>query len=171
MAIGAILGQRSGVQTVNNQLPDGNGNVNVTAESIEAMSTSGGTFTGSVNMGGNTLSSSKTPSAQTDVTNKQYVDGKVDDVISVAQNKAVQPAAFYQSGGIENYPWRASISIPGVTVNSVPEVIFGVEDATSGLFAPVCDSYAGGVYIYANSKPTKQITIPTIVLREIYTLK
>ena len=39
-------------------------------------------------------------------------------------------------------------------------------DATSGNFAPVCETYNGGVYIYAKEKPTTTITIPTIECRQ-----
>ena len=45
----------------------------------------------------------------------------------------------------------------------VPDVILGVKDAMSGNFAPVSESYNGGVYIYAASVPEAAITIPTIL--------
>ena len=44
-----------------------------------------------------------------------------------------------------------------------PDVAFSCADAVSGNFAPVADSYVGGVYIYCKTKPTATVTIPSIV--------
>jgi hypothetical protein len=45
----------------------------------------------------------------------------------------------------------------------IPEVVFGLSDATSGLFAPVAESYNGGVYLYATDAPESTVTIPVII--------
>ena len=45
----------------------------------------------------------------------------------------------------------------------IPEVIFSMADAISGNFAPVAESYNGGVYLYAADKPEGNIVIPTII--------
>lgn len=66
-----------------------------------------------------------------------------------------------------DYPFKANIPITGGTVNHVPDVMLSLEDATSGNFAPVADSYAGGVHIYAKEKPTSAMTIPTIKLTKV----
>ena len=44
------------------------------------------------------------------------------------------------------------------------DIILNIDDATNGMFAPTCDSYNGGVYIYANRIPSDAITIPTIIV-------
>ena len=61
-----------------------------------------------------------------------------------------------------DYGYRCALTIAGVTASDVAEVIFGVTEATSGDYAPVCQTYAGGVYIY--SKVNTSITIPTIMV-------
>ena len=66
-----------------------------------------------------------------------------------------------------DYPFKAAIPITGCTVNHIPDVMLSLEDATSGNIAPVADSYAGGIYIYAKEKPTAEMTIPTILLTKV----
>lgn len=63
----------------------------------------------------------------------------------------------------QSYGFRASIACTGVTTSHRPDVAFGAADAVSGNFAPISESYAGGVYIYCKEKPTATITIPSIV--------
>lgn len=65
------------------------------------------------------------------------------------------------------YPYRCAIRLSGVTAAAYAEVIFAPEQALSGNYAPVCQTYgmttsSGGVYIY--SKVNTTITIPTIVV-------
>ena len=61
-----------------------------------------------------------------------------------------------------DYGYRCALTIAGVTASDVAEVIFGVTEATSGDYAPVCQTYAGGVYIY--SKVNTSITVPTVMV-------
>ena len=61
-----------------------------------------------------------------------------------------------------DYSYRASITLTGVTSSMIAEVIFNVTDAESGNYAPVCETFDGGVYIY--SKVNSAITIPTILV-------
>ena len=50
--------------------------------------------------------------------------------------------------------------VTGITENSIVEVIFGIAEATSGDYAPVCLSGANTVTIY--SKVNVNIVIPVI---------
>lgn len=59
-----------------------------------------------------------------------------------------------------DYPYRASVALTDVEATMLPEVIYGVAEATSGNYAPICTAYAGGVYLYA--KVDDEITIPSI---------
>lgn len=54
------------------------------------------------------------------------------------------------------YGYRGAIDIDGVTADMIPEVAFGTADAVSGNLSPVCECYAGGVYIWSktNTDPT-----------------
>lgn len=63
----------------------------------------------------------------------------------------------------EGFPFRAQIALTGVTVNHFPQVVFSIADAQSGTFAPIAESYNGGVYIYAAEALTVGTTIPCIM--------
>ena len=77
--------------------------------------------------------------------------------VSVAVSK------FVSNDTYEDYPFRASVALEGVQSTMIPEVIFSMADAISGNFAPVAESYNGGVYLYAADKPEGNIVIPTII--------
>ena len=78
-------------------------------------------------------------------------------------NKSVAASAFASNSTYSDFPYRAAVALTGVTAAMVPEVFFGLTDAMSGNFAPVAESYAGGIYIYAAAKPSATVTIPTIL--------
>lgn len=61
-----------------------------------------------------------------------------------------------------DFPYKATIAVAGMTSNHIPEVVFELEEATSGKYAPISNSYNGGIYIYATEIPTTNITIPVI---------
>jgi len=77
-------------------------------------------------------------------------------------NKSVLAASWVPDSTYADYPYRAAVSCSGVDVNYVPNVMFGVADCNEGILAPVATSVTNAVYIYANTKPTATITIPTI---------
>ena len=60
------------------------------------------------------------------------------------------------------YPFSAAVPCAGVTADFVPEVTFGVNEATGGIFAPVALSGSGTVTIYAAEKPAGAIVLPSI---------
>lgn len=78
-------------------------------------------------------------------------------------NTTVAAASFLADATYTDYPYRAAVALTGVISGMVPEVVFGLEDAISGVFAPVAETYNGGIYLYANGVPTAAITIPTII--------
>lgn len=78
-------------------------------------------------------------------------------------NTSVNVADFVADNTHEDYPFRASVPLVGVIESMIPEVIFSLVDATSGLFAPVAESYNGGVYLYASDAPEATVVIPTII--------
>lgn len=80
------------------------------------------------------------------------------------ENTTVPTSSFLSDATYADYPYRAAIALPGAISGMIPEVIFGLAEAISGNFAPIAESYNGGVYIYAQSVPTSAITIPTIIL-------
>lgn len=77
--------------------------------------------------------------------------------VSVAVSK------FTSNTTYEDYPFRAAVALEGVQSTMIPEVIFSMVDAIGGNFAPVAESYNGGVYLYAADKPESTTVIPTII--------
>lgn len=59
----------------------------------------------------------------------------------------------------QGYNWRASIQNSGIDTYYKPDVAFPMWAALSGNFAPIAESYNGGIYIYAKEKPTTNITV------------
>ena len=57
------------------------------------------------------------------------------------------------------YPYQASFTLSGATASMMPEVVFKPSDALTYDLAPICKTYAGGIYIYAKTKPTSTITV------------
>lgn len=78
-------------------------------------------------------------------------------------NISVKTTAFAEDATYEDYPYRAAVALSGVLASMVPEVIFGMADAISGYFAPVAETYNGGVYLYASAIPEEDTVIPTII--------
>lgn len=63
----------------------------------------------------------------------------------------------------DDYPYRCALALTGVTASDIPEVVFGVQEATSGDYAPVAECYDGGVYIW--SSVNTAITVPTVIIK------
>lgn len=61
-----------------------------------------------------------------------------------------------------NYSYKGIITLTGVTSSMIGEIIFNVTEAESGNYAPICETFDGGVYIY--SKVNTTITIPTVLV-------
>ena len=80
-------------------------------------------------------------------------------------NIAVQASQWAADETYSDFPFRALVGLSSeVTGAMVPEVIFDVADATSGIFAPVAHSTGGGIMLYASELPSAAVTIPTIIL-------
>ena len=81
----------------------------------------------------------------------------------VFNNTNVPKSAFVENTTYEDYPYRASVPLNGVIDSMIPEIIFGMAEAISGMFSPVAETYNGGVYLYAADIPENNIVIPTII--------
>ena len=62
-----------------------------------------------------------------------------------------------------DYRYKGTIAITGVTADDYADVSFSMDEAISGDYAPICETFAGGVYIWADTNDT--ITIPTIFIK------
>jgi len=69
-----------------------------------------------------------------------------------------EPVSPYQ-----DYPYRAAVALENVLSSMIPNVVYSVAALTDNNFAPVAECYNGGVYIYADSKPTNPVAIDTII--------
>jgi hypothetical protein len=81
----------------------------------------------------------------------------------IFENKAVLTSAFVSDATYTDYPYKAVITCTGVTASYKGDVVFSVDDAISGIFAPVCLTDAGTVTIYTSEVPSATVTIPTII--------
>ena len=76
---------------------------------------------------------------------------------------SVPSSAWQEDETYGNYPFRAAVTLEGVTEDFAPSVSFAPEDVLENIFAPVAESYDGGIYIYACESPAETVTIPAIV--------
>lgn len=60
------------------------------------------------------------------------------------------------------YPYRATVTLDGVTADMAPDVVFDPDTAAGGKVAAVAMCFEGGVYLYAKEVMSGTITIPTI---------
>lgn len=75
---------------------------------------------------------------------------------------SVTVSAWVSDSTYADYPYRASVALTGVTASDFAEVTFSAADAISGYYAPVCETYDGGVYLYSTANDS--ITVPTIAV-------
>lgn len=85
------------------------------------------------------------------------------DIIT-ASSLSVPTSTWTSDTTYEEFSYRAAITIAGCTAAYKPDVTLSLADAMSGNFAPIAESYAGGVYIYAAAVPDTSMTIPNITL-------
>lgn len=82
----------------------------------------------------------------------------------VFTNITVSPTGFTTSSIYSDFGYRKAINLSGVTSDMIPDVILNVTEATSGIFAPVSETFNGGIYLYTDSIPDASFTIPVIIV-------
>lgn len=141
--------------------PDLNGNVALTAKDVNALPNSGGDITGAINMNGHKLSGLNAPTSDEEAVNW----GSVKNNGKLQFNNTVVPAAsFGADTTYEAFPYRARVTLRGALPSMIPEVIFALENVSSGIFAPTAETSDGGIYLYAAEQPEADVTIPVILL-------
>lgn len=65
----------------------------------------------------------------------------------------------------KDYPYVARIAIENAMESMFPYTEFEKNDAESGNYAEICESFNGGVYIYAKELPEKDITVNVSLFR------
>lgn len=112
--------------------------------------------------------------------NGKYKGSEIDDAIAKAKT-AIQPenlegytktitftnataSTWVEDATYADYGYRCDIACTGVTADSFAEVVFDVAEATSGAYAPICETKANAVSIWSSS--TDGITIPVIIITQ-----
>ena len=85
------------------------------------------------------------------------------DTVTVAYTAGTAPFKYNVAHEAEGYPYRSIVPLANVKATMIPQVTLGLADAISGMFAPIVESYDGGIFVYATNEPTGSITIPTII--------
>lgn len=80
--------------------------------------------------------------------------------VSALRFTNVTASTWVSDSTYQDYGYKCDITCQGVTSDMYIEVVFGVTEATSGDYAPVCLSSSNTVTIY--SKVNDSITIPLI---------
>lgn len=92
---------------------------------------------------------------------------KLNKLSVITYTNIAVPAASWETEATptySGYSFKAVLTIAGATAAHVPTVIFSPEQVRLYNPAPVAVSGAGTVIVFAESKPTDAITIPTIQL-------
>ena len=119
------------------------------------------TMLGPIQFSGNQLQYVGNPIASQDAATKDYVDSKT--LAFGPQTVATSAWSNSTTYSAQGYGFRASVSLTGVTADHIPDVTFAMADAVSGNLAPLAESYAGGIYIYAKEQPTATVNITSVV--------
>lgn len=89
-----------------------------------------------------------------------------DDKVIKFTNTTVVASAFVADNSYSNYGYCASISLSGVTANDTADIYFSGKQVEQEIYASFCESYAGGVKIYAAEKPSEAVIIPLILIHK-----
>ena len=81
-----------------------------------------------------------------------------------SQSSSPATMSAWTSSGDTNYPYYADLTVSGIDSNWFVELIFSSSDASSGTYAPVCESRDSNIVrIWAISNAAASVTIPTVV--------
>lgn len=87
----------------------------------------------------------------------------LEDIRLLFTNITVPASAFAADSTYPDYPYRAAVALTGVLERMIPEVVFSVGALSGTGFAPVAGCFDGGVYIWADSVPSGDVSIHTIL--------
>lgn len=97
------------------------------------------------------------------------VKDRISTLESTKQNKNlyfenVSASTWVEDATYADYGYRCDITCEGVTEDMYAEVVFDLEQAVSGEYAPVCETGDNIVSIWSSSN--ESITIPTIIVEQ-----
>ncbi|MBQ4589118.1 MAG: hypothetical protein IJA95_07510 [Bacteroidaceae bacterium] len=87
--------------------------------------------------------------------------------LSAKQDKGLKFENLTASVWVEDstfldYPYRCDIACEGVTQTDYAEVVFALEQATSGLYAPLCATSDNVVSVWSSSDAS--VIVPTVII-------
>lgn len=82
--------------------------------------------------------------------------------VTAPKFKNVQASTWISDSTYSEFPYKCVLTCSGVTANDYAEVVFDVEQASSGTYAPVCETGTNTVTIWSSSDMA--ITIPAIII-------
>ena len=117
-----------------------------------------GTITG-IKMNGTSKGTSGVVDLGTVITAHQDISGKQDKVLKFTNLTA---SSWTSDTTYADFPYRCDVATSGVTSSMFAEVVFSLAQASSGDYAPICETKSGAVSVW--SKKNVSITIPTILI-------
>lgn len=94
----------------------------------------------------------------------EALKNKINNSKIIFTDIVVESSAWQNSNIYKKYPYSASIEIPEITSDMVPNIIFSQSMLDELILASTCESYNGGIHIYAMNQASKDYTIPKIIL-------
>jgi len=90
---------------------------------------------------------------------EQQIAAKQDKVLKFTNLTA---SSWTSDATYADFPYRCDVATSGVTSSMFAEVVFSLDQASSGDYAPICETKSGTVSVW--SKKNVSITIPTILI-------
>lgn len=79
--------------------------------------------------------------------------------------KAVTSDSWKKIPRYTDYPYIAAVPIEKARSDMFPYTEFAQNEAESGNYAEICESFNGGVYLFAKEPPEKDITVKIHLFR------
>lgn len=117
-----------------------------------------------------TLARADEPSVVGTPINKALFDAVDAEIVAITDLQFSDLSVLTTDWGADatyaSFPFRAAVICAGALATMIPDITFEPEIASTGILAPVGDTYAGGVYVYARAVPSSTVTISSIVLKK-----
>lgn len=92
----------------------------------------------------------------------KWNEGGVANILTFS-NITLETTAWVEDTTYEEFGYKADVPCTGVTADFFSDVVFELQEAISGNYAPVSLTGTGTVTIYAVEAPESTITIPSII--------
>ncbi len=94
---------------------------------------------------------------------REALEGKLDKGAASVISSNVTGFAWVQDASAETYGFKGTVAIEGVTAKDIAIVSFSTADAAAGTYSSECETYDGGVTIWAKTQP-ESLTVPSILI-------